>query len=90
MTAASIGYRKTVNQKDHFEGNCQCLKMAGVLRSAGVSTQVGVNHFIHILRHDDDGALCTSPISGDLSCAMVKGGWAAKWLKFWRDHECAP
>lgn len=33
-------------------------------------------------------AWCKSPIGGDLSCAMVRGGWAAKWKIFWRNHLC--
>ena len=32
-------------------------------------------------------AWCVSPIAGDLSCAMVKGGWALRWEKFWRGHQ---
>ena len=34
------------------------------------------------------GAFCTSPKSGDLSCAMVEGGWTGKWAKYWGDHSC--
>ena len=33
-------------------------------------------------------AWCVSPKSGDLSCAMVKGGWALKWAKYWKAHHC--
>jgi len=33
-------------------------------------------------------AWCVSPKSGDLSCAMVKGGWALKWSKYWKVHRC--
>lgn len=33
-------------------------------------------------------AWCTSPIGGDLSCAMVRGGWALKWDRYWRGHRC--
>jgi endonuclease YncB( thermonuclease family) len=33
-------------------------------------------------------AWCVSPIGGDLSCAMVRGGWALKWARFWRGHQC--
>lgn len=33
-------------------------------------------------------AWCVSPKSGDINCAMVKGGWAAKWDRYWRDHQC--
>lgn len=33
-------------------------------------------------------AWCVSPASGDLSCAMVKGGWALRWNRYWRNHRC--
>lgn len=33
-------------------------------------------------------AWCVSPVSGDLSCAMVKGGWALRWDRYWRNHRC--
>jgi endonuclease YncB( thermonuclease family) len=33
-------------------------------------------------------AWCVSPIGGDLSCAMVRGGWALKWARYWRKHRC--
>lgn len=33
-------------------------------------------------------AFCVSPQSGDISCKMVAGGWAAKWPKYWRAHRC--
>lgn len=33
-------------------------------------------------------AFCVSPQSGDISCKMVAGGWAAKWQKYWRNHRC--
>lgn len=34
------------------------------------------------------GAWCVSPRSGDISCAMVRGGWAARWDRFWQGHRC--
>jgi endonuclease YncB( thermonuclease family) len=34
------------------------------------------------------GAWCISPKSGDVSCAMVRGGWALKWARYWRGHVC--
>lgn len=37
---------------------------------------------------DRTGAWCLSPRSGDVSCAMVRGGWAARWDKYWRGHRC--
>lgn len=33
-------------------------------------------------------AWCVSPKSGDVSCAMVKGGWALRWERYWGDHVC--
>lgn len=33
-------------------------------------------------------AWCVSPRGGDLSCAMVRGGWALKWQRYWRQHRC--
>ena len=33
-------------------------------------------------------ACCVSPIGGDLSCSMVRGGWAAKWERYWKGHKC--
>jgi endonuclease YncB( thermonuclease family) len=34
-------------------------------------------------------AWCVSPRGGDLSCAMVRGGWALRWERYWRDHLCS-
>lgn len=33
-------------------------------------------------------AWCVSPVNGDLSCAMVKGGWVLRWERYWRGHRC--
>lgn len=33
-------------------------------------------------------AWCVSPQSGDISCAMIAGGWALRWDKYWGDHQC--
>lgn len=33
-------------------------------------------------------AWCTSPMFGDLSCAVVAAGGALRWPRFWRDHRC--
>lgn len=33
-------------------------------------------------------AFCISPKSGDISCAMVRSGYAARWDRYWRDHRC--
>ena len=30
---------------------------------------------------------CISPQSGDINCAMVNGGWALRWDRYWRDHR---
>jgi endonuclease YncB( thermonuclease family) len=34
-------------------------------------------------------AWCISPQSGDVSCAMVAGGWALRWPRFWQGHRCS-
>lgn len=34
-------------------------------------------------------AWCTSPLHGDLSCMMVKSGYALKWPKYWKEHDCS-
>lgn len=33
-------------------------------------------------------AWCVSPQGGDLSCAMVRGGWALRWERYWKGHKC--
>lgn len=33
-------------------------------------------------------AWCVSPIGGDLACAMVRSGWAARWARYWKEHRC--
>jgi endonuclease YncB( thermonuclease family) len=33
-------------------------------------------------------AWCTSPKSGDVSCAMVQGGWVLRWDRYWGNHRC--
>lgn len=33
-------------------------------------------------------AFCVSPHSGDLSCAMVRDGYAARWDRYWASHRC--
>ena len=37
---------------------------------------------------DRTAAFCVSPGSGDLSCQMVAGKWAAIWPRYWRKHRC--
>jgi hypothetical protein len=34
-------------------------------------------------------AWCVSPTAGDLSCAMVASGTAAKWDRYWRNGACS-
>lgn len=34
------------------------------------------------------GAWCVSPRGGDLSCRMVASGMAARWERYWGDHNC--
>ena len=67
-----------------------------------VGRPVGQSREGHILvsgpamtcRSEGDGvgnrtaAWCTSPLGGDLSCAMVQGGWALRWDRYWRGHRC--
>jgi len=31
---------------------------------------------------------CLSPRTGDTNCAMVHGGWAARWDRYWNNHRC--
>jgi endonuclease YncB( thermonuclease family) len=33
-------------------------------------------------------AWCLSPSAGDINCAMVNGGWALRWDRFWNNHRC--
>lgn len=33
-------------------------------------------------------AWCQSPVFGDLSCAVVRGGGAVRWARYWNDHRC--
>lgn len=33
-------------------------------------------------------AFCVSPKGGDLSCAMVREGYAARWDRYWGGHRC--
>lgn len=33
-------------------------------------------------------AWCTSPQGGDVSCAMIAAGMAAKWDRYWKGHVC--
>lgn len=33
-------------------------------------------------------AWCVSPKGGDLSCEMVRGGWALRWDRYWKGHRC--
>ncbi|ARU15912.1 hypothetical protein A9D14_06595 [Croceicoccus marinus] len=34
------------------------------------------------------GAWCVSPKSGDISCALVASGAAARWDRYWGNHRC--
>ena len=33
-------------------------------------------------------AWCVSALAGDVSCAMVKGGRALRWDRYWEGHHC--
>lgn len=37
---------------------------------------------------DRTAAWCVSPKGGDINCAMVAGGWALRWDRYWRGHKC--
>lgn len=67
-----------------------------------LGTPTGVGRYGHILLNGpslicrSDGsaignrtaAWCVSPSSGDINCAMVRGGWALRWDEYWRQHSC--
>lgn len=38
---------------------------------------------------DRTAAWCVSPKGGDINCAMVAGGWALRWDRYWRGHRCS-
>lgn len=68
-----------------------------------VGTPTGVGRHGHILvvgptmRCHSDGsagrkrtaAWCVSPKSGDINCAIVRGGWALRWDRYWNEHICS-
>jgi endonuclease YncB( thermonuclease family) len=70
--------------------------------AALLSDPIGVSRHGHILvvgpplqcRSDGSAggnrtaAWCSSPLNGDINCAMVNGGWALSWDRFWREHSC--
>ena len=33
-------------------------------------------------------AWCSSPVFGDLSCAVLRAGGAVRWERHWRNHAC--
>ena len=33
-------------------------------------------------------AWCVSPKSGDVNCAIISGGSALKWDRYWKQHRC--
>ena len=37
---------------------------------------------------DRTASWCVSPQTGDINCAMVVGGWAARWDRYWKGHRC--
>lgn len=67
-----------------------------------LGTRTGVGPHGHILingpplRCRSDGsaggnrtaAWCVSPRHGDINCAMVLGGWALRWDRYWGRHRC--
>jgi endonuclease YncB( thermonuclease family) len=70
--------------------------------AALLGTPTGVGQYGHILitgptlRCRSDGsaggnrtaAWCASPTQGDINCAMVRGGWAQRWDRYWGQHSC--
>lgn len=72
----------------------------GLVALLGTPTGVGRHGHILIngpsLRCRSDGsaggnrtaAWCVSPRHGDINCAMVRGGWALRWERYWRQHSC--
>ena len=68
--------------------------MLGIFRGVGSHGHILVDG--PALRCRSDGsaggnrtaAWCTSPIIGDINCAMVRDGWALKWDRYWRQHRC--
>ena len=67
-----------------------------------LGTPTGVSRYGHILvdglplQCRSDGSAggkrtaswCVSPRHGDINCAMVSGGWALPWDRYWRNHRC--
>jgi endonuclease YncB( thermonuclease family) len=67
-----------------------------------LGTPAGVSRYGHILVNGpplicrSDGSAggnrtaswCVSPKNGDINCAMVRGGWALRWERYWRRHSC--
>lgn len=67
-----------------------------------IGTPTGVGRHGHILvagptmRCRSDGsaggkrtaAWCVSPQGADINCQMVSNGWALRWDRFWRGHNC--
>jgi endonuclease YncB( thermonuclease family) len=70
--------------------------------AALIGTPTGQSRYGHILvvgppmRCRSDGSAggnrtaswCVSPKSGDINCAMLREGWALRWDRYWRDHDC--
>ena len=38
--------------------------------------------------YDRITAWCSTPAGRDLSCAMISGGWALRWDRYWHQHRC--
>jgi endonuclease YncB( thermonuclease family) len=39
-------------------------------------------------RGNRTAAWCVSSRTGDVSCAMVAGGWTLRWPRYWQGHRC--
>ncbi|WP_152435606.1 thermonuclease family protein [Erythrobacter sp. THAF29] len=78
-----------------IEARDALVRLVGVARGVGEHGHILVNG--PTMRCISDGsaggrrtaAWCVSPRGGDLSCAMVRNGWAARWDRYWKGHRCS-
>lgn len=69
---AMIGKPIGVGQHGHINVSAQALNCRSEGSAGGTRT----------------AAWCISPTFGDLSCAMVRDGWALRWNRYWNGHTC--
>jgi endonuclease YncB( thermonuclease family) len=70
--ASLLGRREGVSIEGHVLVTGPTLQCRSVGSGGGVRT----------------AAWCVSPRVGDLSCAMVRSGYALRWERYWRDKDC--